>query len=186
MKKTKKIILIIFLILFVPIIIINISVIYKSLKYPDKIPDFIGYKPMIVMTGSMEDIINTGDVVIVKEVNSDELKINDIIAFRTDDVCTTHRIVAIKESDGVRSFVTKGDANNTEDSLEVSSKEIEGIYVFKLVGLGHFLLFLQEPLGLAVILMGIFSVGVITYLIIDKKKIRKEVVKKRKIKKDYL
>lgn len=180
MKKAKKIFLIIFLVVFIPIIIINISVIYKALKYPDEIPDFIGYKPMIVMTGSMESIINAGDVVIVKEVEYDSLSINDIIAFRTDEECTTHRIVAIKDSNGEKILITKGDNNNTEDSLEIKEDYVEGKYIFKLVGLGHFLLFLQEPLGLAVILMGIFSIGVITYLIIDKKKTKKEVVKNEK------
>lgn len=165
MKVVKKILMSLFLIIFIPLIIINICIITKAIKYPSKIPDFMGYKPMIVMSNSMESVIDVGDVVIVKEVDTSTLKRGDIVAYRIDDVCITHRIAKVN-SDGT--YITKGDNNNALDDEVINKSQIEGIYVTKIKGLGHLLLFLKEPLGLAVVLMGILLVGVTSYLIIDK------------------
>ena len=104
MKVVKKILMSLFLIIFIPLIIINICIITKAIKYPSKIPDFMGYKPMIVMSNSMESAIDVGDVVIVKEVDTSTLKRGDIVAYRIDDVCITHRIAKVN-SDGT--YITK-------------------------------------------------------------------------------
>ena len=165
MKVVKKILMCLFLIIFIPLIIINVCIIAKAIKYPDKIPDFMGYKLMIVMSNSMESTINVGDVVIVKEVNAQALKSGDIVAYRIDDVCITHRIAKVN-SDGT--YITKGDNNNSFDDETINKSQIEGKYVTKIKGLGHLLLFLKEPLGLIVVLMGILLMGITSYLIIDK------------------
>ena len=82
--KNKKISIgnilkIIFLIITIPLIIAAGIIIFKANRYPDKIPDIFGIKPMIVLSGSMETEIYTGDVAFVKEVNPNELKKQDII-----------------------------------------------------------------------------------------------------------
>lgn len=172
MRIIRKILMGIFFIVFIPLIIINVTIIVKTIKYPNKIPDFMGYKPMIVMSNSMESKISVGDVVIVKEVNTNTLKENDIVAYRIDDICVTHRIKSIN-SDGT--YITKGDNNNVEDSININHSQIEGKYVTKIVGLGHLLLFLKEPLGLGFVIMGILLLGIIIYLIIDKNGKKEEV-----------
>ena len=58
-----KIIKMIVAIIAIPILTISIMIIYKANKYPDKIPDIFGIKPMIVLSGSMEAKIHTGDLV---------------------------------------------------------------------------------------------------------------------------
>lgn len=172
MKVIKKILMGLFLIIFIPLIIINTTIIIKTIKYPDKIPDFMGYKPMIVMSNSMESKISVGDVVIVKEIDTKTLKENDIVAYRIDDICVTHRIKSIN-SDGT--YITKGDNNNVEDSESINPTQIEGKYVTKIVGLGHLLLFLKEPLGLGFVIMGILLLGIVIYLIIDRSRKKEEV-----------
>ena len=68
-----------------------------------------------VETGSMEENIHPGDYVLVYK--KDDYNVNDIITFRKEHYLVTHRVIR-KENN---SYITKGDANNTED--EAISKE---------------------------------------------------------------
>lgn len=84
--------------------------------------NFFGYTAFKVVTGSMADTINIGDIVIVKVKNDkEEFNLQDIIVFKQDDSIITHRIVGI-EGDNI---TTKGDANNTNDET-VSKNQIIG------------------------------------------------------------
>lgn len=164
-----KIIKIIFFIIAIPLLIIACTIMYKANKYPDKIPDVFGIKPMIVLSGSMETSIYTGDLVFVKIVDTDTLKENNIIAFRNEEnKVTTHRIIEIIEENGETLYRTKGDNNNSEDANLVKTTDVEGIYFLRIAGLGNFLMFMQEPIGLAVVLLIILVVGLICLHIMNK------------------
>lgn len=159
----------IFFIITIPLLIMSCIIIYKANKYPDKIPDICGIKPMIVLSGSMETEIYTGDVAFVKNVDTKTLKKEDIIAFRNEDnKVTTHRIVEIIEKEGQTYFRTKGDNNNAEDANLVKESDVEGIYFARVAGLGNFLMFMQEPVGLAVVLLGVLVVGLLILRMMDK------------------
>lgn len=163
-KKTGIWITILAIVILLPVLIINLIIIYRSNKNPDEIPGIFGYKPLIVMSGSMETSIYTGDLIFTKKVDPNTLKVGDVIAFREDDnYVTTHRIIEIKDVDGEKYFVTKGDNNNTIDKHLVSFNKIEGIYVSRIAGLGSALMFLQKPLGLVTVLLLIFIVGLIVF-----------------------
>lgn len=74
--------------------------------------NFLGYTAFKVVSGSMADTINIGDIVIVKiEKNKENININDIIVFKQDEYIITHRVIKIDRD----KILTKGDANNTED-----------------------------------------------------------------------
>lgn len=156
------------------IILINIFIIVQTKSKPNSVPGIFGYKPFIVLSGSMESKIKTGDLVIVKEIDSTTLKKGNIIAFRdSENLVTTHRIVkVIKTENRDVCFQTKGDANNTEDKDIVCSNSIEGKYQFKISKLGNVLLFIQKPLGFIIMMMSIFILGMITYIISNKKNIK--------------
>lgn len=148
MKRIKIIIISILLILILPIFIINSVIIINSYIKPDKIPSFFGWKPFIVLSGSMETQINTGDLVIVKETDNNNLKEGDIVAFKTENVVITHRIVEKTEDEGKIQYKTKGDNNNTIDNGYITPEQIEGIYQFKISKLGNVAMFIQTPLGM--------------------------------------
>ena len=78
------------------------------------------YKLLIVQSGSMEPAIKTGSVVIVKPVEN--YKTNDVITFVDGGKSntTTHRVVDMEVVSGQTQYITKGDANNAEDSNKVS------------------------------------------------------------------
>ena len=170
MKKILKILGTIIVIMLILLLLFDVIIVIKSKKEPDKVPGIFGYKPFIVMSGSMMSKIEIGDLVFVKEVDANSLKINDIIAFReSDDIVTTHRIINIINENGTKAFETKGDSNNVKDAHNVYAKDIEGIYVFKIEKLGKFILFLQEPLGFSIMMLSILIIGAIMFMMENRK-----------------
>lgn len=130
------------------IFIINLTMIVKSYKYPDQVPDFMGYKPFIVLSGSMEPSILAGDLIVTKRITPEDVKVGDVISFRVEkDIVVSHRVTEIQNEGGL-AFLTKGDANTGMDATKVLPEKIEGLYIWRGAGLGKFALFLQTPIGM--------------------------------------
>lgn len=94
-----------------------------------------GFRVFNVATGSMVPTYRVGDIIIVKEVNTDELKVNDPITYIGKDGdfagrVVTHRIINIEETDEGKIFHTKGDANDIEDPV-IKADQIFGKVVYK-------------------------------------------------------
>ena len=135
-------------VVFVPLLLINVTLIVKSYTSPDKVPDFLGYKPFIVLSGSMEPSIMTGDMVFVKETDPDSLKVGDVIAYKSGSAVVTHRIVEVKSENGETRYVTQGDANNAADQGMVKPADVEGIYQRRVAGAGNLAMFMQTTTGM--------------------------------------
>lgn len=183
MKKILKIIGTIIVIMLILLLLFDVIIVIKSKKEPDKVPGIFGYKPFIVMSGSMMSQIEVGDLVWVKEVDANTLKVNDIIAFKdSEDLVTTHRIISILDENGTKAFETKGDSNNVKDEHYVYPKDIEGIYVFKIEKLGKFILFLQEPLGFSMMMLAILIIGAIMFMMENLKASQEKSIDKKDLK----
>lgn len=152
MKKIRNIVCVCVIVLLIPILFVSSVILIDSYTNPDEVPSFYGWKPFIVLSGSMETEISAGDIVVVKEVELNSLKKNDIIAFNEEDIVITHRIVDIVNDNGKVKYVTKGDNNNENDSNYVLPEQVEGQYKFRLRGIGNFAMFLQTPTGLVICL----------------------------------
>lgn len=112
MKKLSKILGYILNILIILVTIIIILAIYYFIQikvFNKTYANIFGYTFFEVATGSMEPTIDVGDAIIVKITN--EVNENDIIVCNKDNAFITHRLIRIEEDN----FITKGDANNTED-----------------------------------------------------------------------
>lgn len=134
--------------LLVLVLVVNVTIIVKSYIYPDRVPDFLGYKPFIVLSGSMEPAILAGDLIITKVIEPEKIAEGDIIAFQAEkNTIVTHRVTDVQTEEGL-SFLTKGDANTGADAKAVGVGELEGIYLCRLAGVGNFAMFLQTPLGM--------------------------------------
>ena len=171
MKKIRNIIENIILVILI-ILVVFIAIIFIQTKVsPDKIPNLFGYQLFIVWSSSMEKEIYVGDLVIIKNIEVNKLKVNDIVAYKdSSGYVVTHRIVKVKKEYGTLKSVTKGDNNNIEDSELVSSKDIEGIYVRKLSGMGNVILTMQEKSTLIITLI-VVIVGGILFIIVDNSKL---------------
>ena len=170
MKKLKKILSIIIVVVLLPVLFINSVILINAFINPNEIPSCFGWKPFIVLSGSMETDIKPGDLVVVKECDINTIKENDIIAFKTDDIVITHRIIKIIQENGITKYVTKGDNNNTEDSGYVLPEQVEGVYKFRLEGMGNLALFIQTPGGMLVSI----SIPLILLILIQKIESRRD------------
>ena len=78
-----------------------------------------------------------------------------------------------KASAFTKKYITKGDNNNTKDSGFVLEKQIEGLYQFKISGLGNLAIFIQTPIGMVVSL----SIPILLLILVQKaenQKLQKE------------
>ena len=178
MEKFVKVVTIIVLVILIPIIFVNGVIIADSVIHPDEVPSFFGWKPFIVLSGSMETEIMTGDLVVTKEINTSKLKEGDVIAFKKDGYVTTHRIKSIENVDGETRYITKGDNNNVEDEGYVTEDMVEGIFKSKITGLGNLAMFVQTPSGM-VIALSIPLILLILVQVSDGRNDRKNLMKKQ-------
>jgi len=144
-KKTVKILTFICVAF---LLIYNITLVVKKISNPSKIPDFLGYKNFVILSGSMEGALNIGDIIFVKETK--KIKKGDIISYRENQAVVTHRVVNIISKDGKNYYQTKGDANPTIDTGFVSIDEIEGYYCFKIPKIGKIVMFFQTKTGIII------------------------------------
>ena len=167
-KKLTSIAGVVVCMVLAPILIMNLTIVIKSYINPDKVPDFFGIKPFVVVTGSMEPVIDGGDLVFTKTVDPAKLKANDIISFKSGNSVITHRIAELTKKNGAPVFITQGDANNTKDEDLVAYPQIEGVYLFKISRLGNLAMFMQTPAGM-LIFVGIPLCAFIIYDIIRRR-----------------
>jgi signal peptidase I len=60
----------------------------------------------------MSPLIEINDRVLVKKVNSSEIKLGDIILFKNNGTSVTHRVIRFSRQDGRVLVLQKGDASN--------------------------------------------------------------------------
>ena len=166
----KKVVSIIILIILLPILFINGVILVNSFIHPDEVPSFFGWKPFIVLSGSMETEIYPGDIAVAKEESNFEK--GDIIAFKENDIVITHRIVEVINEDGNIKYITKGDNNNTEDRGFVLPEQVEGVFKFRIPRLGNFAMFIQTPIGI-ITCLSIPVLALIIIQVIESKKDKK-------------
>ena len=111
----------------------------------------VGIEPYTVLSGSMEPTYHVGSLIYVKEVDVNDLKVDEPITFYLDgSTVATHRIVEIlpdtSNPDAIY-FRTKGDANDSVDSNLIHSSKVIGKPIFTVPYLGYFSNFLQQPEG---------------------------------------
>ena len=174
MYITGKVISILLYIIIIPIIIFNFTLIIKSFINPNETPDFFGLKSFVIVSKSMEPTIMTGDAILVKKVQQEELKINDIISFQDENSVNTHRIIEITQENGVTKYTTKGDNNKNPDKEKVTYDKIEGKYQFKINGFGKVTEILKNKVTLVILLIILVLVSIYQVRLAKRKLIRKE------------
>lgn len=142
----KKILSILLLLISLPVLFVCIVILSDFFLNPNEIPSFLGWKPFIMQTDTMEPEICSGDLILVQE--SDVYSKDDIIAFQyKENMVVIERITDIIEKNKTLEFVTQEDNNSDKNYELVVKSKIEGKYKFKIPKLGQFILFIQSPLG---------------------------------------
>ena len=86
------------------------------------IPVFWGHKPLVIISNSMNPNLQVGGILYYTQQNIEEFDRGDILVYKVPEHIISHRI--IDEND--EGFITKGDANNTNDFKIVNKEQILG------------------------------------------------------------
>ena len=137
--------------------------------------ELFGYQVKTVLSGSMEPVFETGSVIAVQSLKTDEekskLKNGQVITFLTEEnILITHRIIEVQTSGKNVLYKTKGDNNDGADTDLVSSENVRAVYTgWTVPYLGYFIEFFHTKNG-AVLLMivpGILLLGFAALMIIQ-------------------
>ena len=115
---------------YIPVIIFSITAFWFALG-------LFPVKPAAILTGSMEKTIMTGDMVILKKCDANEIEVGDIIQYSKDNYTVVHRVISKYYDQGKLLFITKGDNNNTEDFDPVSADQVMAKELFSIRFLGY-------------------------------------------------
>lgn len=124
-----------------------------------------GYDAYSVVSGSMEPAIPTGSLVYVQEAAPEDMEKDDVIAFygaKDSNAIITHRVVENKVV--MCEFITKGDANKTEDMNPVPYSNFIGKVVYSIPVLGSIAEALTSTMG-KIIAGGVIAAALILEVI---------------------
>ncbi|MBN2098283.1 MAG: signal peptidase I [Dehalococcoidia bacterium] len=119
-----------------------------------------GWRADTVLSGSMEPALPVGCVQVTKPVKPEDIKVGDIITFRstTNGKLMSHRVTAVEVGESYR-FRTKGDANEDVDPYLVVAENVVGRVCFKVPHVGYVVEYLKTPIGF--ILLGLIGIALI-------------------------
>ncbi len=136
---------------------LNVYTMNASRLAGDLVPMPFGVGATVVLSGSMEPTLSTGDLLIIAEQESYD--VDDVVVFQSNRMAVVHRIIEIKEEtvegeDGEELqmlAVTQGDANNTPDD-PIQMSQIKGTVVLRVPLVGYLVNMIKTPLGTILIL----------------------------------
>ena len=149
-KVILYVILILLVLIFFLFFFYFVDLLYNISSGEDKPPLFDAY---IIVSPSMVPTINVEDAIVIRRMDSKDLKQGDIISFLSTDSyyngkVITHRIIGIEQaSDGSLLYRTKGDNNNVADGTLVSEDLVYGKVMFRIPFLGYVRQFLSTYFG---------------------------------------
>jgi signal peptidase len=106
----------------------------------------LGVQPYLVSGPSMKPGLGPGDLVIVKEVDVNTIKVGDVIRYSRPQGSVIHRVTDVKNTPQGRVFITKGD-NNDSDDAPVTTAQYQGKVVFELPYVGWVPVEIKKALG---------------------------------------
>ena len=157
-------------------IAILLAVILSAL--PLAVPPFFGYTPYHVVSGSMEPALPVHSVVYAKVVAPEDIVPGDIIAFHSNGIVVTHRVVKNQVVEG--RFTTKGDANAEPDPESVSYGALVGRIVYHLPYIGSILTVYSSAIGKLYMLL-LAASGLLLHILGNRIRERRRLAVERKL-----
>ena len=143
------------------LVIIGTLALLGTLLAAAVVPRLCGYQTYVIYGSSMEPTRKLGSLILAKPVEEDDLQVGDIIVFRGGNETTvTHRITGIREEDGQRFFLTKGDASNGSDPLETHLEGKANRLAYHAPYLGYFVDFAKSTPGI-ILLVALPAIGLL-------------------------
>lgn len=128
---------ILYILLFIIVLLMLVVVILQ--RVTDNSVTIGGYRIFTVATGSMVPKYEVGDILISKEIEPKNIKVDDDIVYKGKtgsfkDKVVTHRVISINEENGEFKIVTKGIANEEADP-EITDDQVYGKVIYKVQSL---------------------------------------------------
>ena len=147
---------------------------FADFKFKTKNLDTPLYGAYIIVSGSMEPLIKVKDAVLIKRIdNENDVKMGDVVTYRSTDptyygILVTHRVVDIKNENGKKIFITKGDHNETIDRSPINFSQINGKVVMRIPKIGYIKYFLVSSFGwiVAIVVPSLFVISMDIYKLI--------------------
>lgn len=123
----------------------------------------VGYRPVVITTGSMGDAAPVGSVIVAAPRAAVDIAPGDVLVMRRPGAAPiTHRVLEIGD-DGAGPFArTKGDANEDPDATAYQLGDEELVAQWVVPGLGSALQSLRDPR----LLLGLLALGLIVATIV--------------------
>lgn len=139
LEKGLKVLDIVFTIIKIicVIVLVLLIIVLAMQRFSNNSKAIGGFRVFNVATESMIPVYKVGDVIVVKEVDVNTLKVGDDVTYlgKVSDFAgrvVTHRIINIEETAGGKIFHTQGVNNDIEDPT-ITGDQIYGKVVYKCV-----------------------------------------------------
>ena len=103
----------------------------------------------VVESGSMEPMLQIGDLIIVRE--AEEYAVGDVVVYQSGKSAVVHRIIEINGEGDEQQIITQGDANNAADA-PITAEEIKGKLWTHIPKVGLAMDVLRTPAGILVVI----------------------------------
>ncbi len=126
-----------------------------------------GYRSYVIYGGSMGAALREGSVGLTRKIDGSAIKVGDVVAVKRSSHSTPvlHRVVEIDTgANGVRTFVTRGDANKNADAQPVTLQGAGDRVVFSIPWLGYAVHFARSFFGRVFLL--IFPATLLTAILL--------------------
>ncbi|MDD4355382.1 MAG: S24/S26 family peptidase [Candidatus Izemoplasmatales bacterium] len=128
------------------------------------VPFFSRLTHYVILTESMEPIINADDLVIVDQhIPPTDLSEGDIIAFkvtvRSREVVVVHYLAQVIEDpdSGITTYRTKPEVSSQLDNWVLEESDIVGRHLLTIPKVGGFLQFVQAPIGKLIFVVDVLA-----------------------------
>lgn len=163
--------------LFYSVLAIFVFYIGLNVVAPRSVVPVFGFQHFVISSTSMEPDLLFGDVVVIKQVTSVEIREGDVITFyaKTDPDAKikeriTHYVARVDVlDDGSYQIRTRRAGTTTLDSWTVAEEDVVGIYMGHFGGIGKITLFMSHPLGLRVLIINVVIIALIVIVIFSKR-----------------
>jgi signal peptidase len=128
------------------------------------LPCLVGWRPQVVLTGSMEPRIHPGDLVLAAPVSPTAIQPGQVALFRDPahpQRTLVHRVV---RRDDAGDLITRGDANAIEDSTPVPVGNVRGLARLRIPWVGLPVVWMRTgPTGRVQALAAMLALWACTY-----------------------
>jgi signal peptidase I len=135
--------------LFIPMIIASMSLIIESSVNKNDMPEVLGYIPMCVESDCPLAEISSGDLVICKPAEQEDITKGFVIAFYEDDNSPVLKeVVEIAQEDGEVVYITASENARSDTLTDVNLNDVLGVYICDFHHMGGILNYLRRAEGL--------------------------------------